>query len=100
MAKNTQAIKVVEELNGWMTPKKAAELLGLAPASMHAKMSKLDVIKIGGINLISRKSVEQYAEERKAQGLDSEFKANLAKLASILSPDEVKAMLESHQTTK
>ena len=63
MAKNTQAIKVVDELNGWMTPKKAAELLGLAPASMHAKMSKLDVVKIGGINLISRKSVEQYAED-------------------------------------
>ena len=29
MAKKNQTIQVVDELNGWMTPRKAAEMLGL-----------------------------------------------------------------------
>jgi hypothetical protein len=98
----TQAIPVVDELDGWVTPGKAADMLGLKVASMSAKIHdhKVDCIKIGGIILIAKASVEKFAEERKAMGLDVEYRTNLAKLASILSPDEVKALLESHQIPK
>ncbi len=76
MAKNTQAIKVVDELNGWMIPKKAATMLGLELASMSAIIhaGKLDAVKISSVVLVSKESVEQYAKIREKAKQESEAK--------------------------
>jgi len=75
-AKNTQAIKVVDELNGWITPKKAATILELELASMSAIIhaGKLDAVKISSVVLVSKESVEQYAKVREKAKQESEAK--------------------------
>src|SRR5215472_4677709 len=76
MAKNTQVIKVVDELNGWITPKKAATILGLELASMSAIIhaGKLDAVKISSVVLVNKESVEQYAKVREKARQETEAK--------------------------
>lgn len=109
MAKNTQAIKVVDELNGWMTPKKAAEMLGLELASMSAIIhaDKLDAVKISSVVLVSKESVEKYAKVREKAKQESEQKMlaradkklsqtrnrQLKDLLAKMSSDEIDALL-------
>lgn len=92
-------IPVVEELNGYVTPKKSAEMLGLQVASMSAKIheGKVDAVKIGGIVLVTRESVERFKAERDAKGLSSECARKMAALLASLSDEELDALIESRK---
>ncbi len=98
MAKNTQAIKVVDELNGWITPKKAATMLGLELASMSAIIhaGKLEAVKISSVVLVSKESVEKYAKVREKAKQESEAKmlARVDKKVSQTRNRQLKDLLE------
>src|SRR5690349_8231438 len=57
-SKSSIEIKVVDELGGYVTPKLAAQMLGLELASMSAIIhaGKVDSVKISGVVLIEKAS--------------------------------------------
>ncbi len=55
-------VKTVDELNGWITAEKAAEILGVKGSSMSylAYSGKVNAVRIAGVILAEKTSVEEY----------------------------------------
>lgn len=69
-------IKVVDEIGGYVTPKLAAQMLGLELASMSAIIhaGKVESVKISGVVLIDKASVEAFAAIREVKRQEDEAK--------------------------
>ena len=90
-------IETVEEISGWVTTKMAADLLGIAPASVSAKITekRFRVVRIAGILLCEKESVLQYAANRDRKKEESTTKkltsfdwGSVSKLLESLPPEE------------
>jgi hypothetical protein len=102
-------IPVVDELGGYVTPKLAAQMLGLELASMSAIIhsGKVDSVKISGVVLIEKASVERFAKVREARKLEEDQRMltkvdrkiaqnraqQLKKLLETMSPEAIDALL-------
>jgi hypothetical protein len=109
VVKSSVEIKVVDELGGYVTPKLAAQMLGLELASMSAIIhsGKVDSVKISGVVLIEKVSVEKFAlvretrrqedEQRMLTKVDRKIAQNraqqLKKLLETMSPEAIDALL-------
>ena len=65
MTISSKAIQDFDELNGWITVEKAAEIVGVQPESLSAKIYdlKFKAVRIVSIILCEKESVEKYARE-------------------------------------
>ena len=108
-SKSSIEIPVVDELGGYVTPKLAAQMLGLELASMSAIIhsGKVDAVKISGIVLLNKESVEAFAKVREARKLEEDQRMltkvdrkiaqnraqQLKKLLETMSPEAIDALL-------
>jgi hypothetical protein len=95
-------ISKVEELGGYCTSARAAELIGLQEPSIHGMVisGKLAAVKFGNVNAILIKSCEEYKAknaERLAKQREQE-KTQLTKRLDEMSVDEIQAYLKSRQS--
>src|SRR5579859_54848 len=102
-------VKSVDELAGWVSSDKAAEMLGIRTSSVSYLVygGKLEGIRISGVILIKKESVEDYnrekqerekelAEKRAQRSEDEKQKDMQRKLAAQLKnlpPDKLAAAL-------
>lgn len=105
----SKAIEDVEELAGYVTTRKAAEIIGLKWPTMSQTIydRKVKAVRIGGLILCERQSCEQYRAEREQINAANEQKKaereekdagrekdrELRKRLALLSPEQLEALL-------
>ncbi len=92
-------IKKVDELGGYCTSARAAEIIGLAEPSMHGLIlsGKITAVKFGNVNACLIKSCEEY-KAKNAERLAAEkakAKAEFTKRLDEMSVEEITAYLAS-----
>ena len=92
-------LKKVDELGGYCTSARAAEIIGLQEPSIHGMIlsGKLTAVKFGNVNAILIKSCEEY-KAKNAERLAAEkakAKAEFTKRLDEMSVDEIQAYLAS-----
>lgn len=106
---SSENVKDVDELAGWLSSDKAADLLGIRTSSVSYLVygGKLEGIRISGVILIKQESVESYRtekeqrqrelEEKRAQRTEEdkqkELQRNLMNQLKNLPPDKLAAAL-------
>ena len=99
MAKNNLNIPVVEEIDTWVTVKKAAELMKVELPSTGAIIhdGRVKAIRIGGIFLVDKASATEFGKKREATALaEAAKKARAEKLEKLTNlTDEQLAKLLS-----
>lgn len=109
-SRNTsKSIEDVEELCGWVTSRKAAEIIGVQWPTMSQTVydRKVKAVRLGGLILVERESAEKYRDERKQIEAANEQKRRerdeketgrerdreLRKRLASLSPEQLEALL-------
>ena len=72
----SEMLQDVDEIAGWITVKRAAEIIGIEVPSVSAKVyaQKFHAVRIAGVILCEKKSVEKFAEERARIKAESELR--------------------------
>jgi hypothetical protein len=85
----------IDELEGWITVKKAAEIVGMKVESLSAKIyqQKFKAVRIAGIILCEKKSVEEYAAARAETGMAQLPWNKVSKMLENLSPEDREKVL-------
>jgi excisionase family DNA binding protein len=98
-ANNTnETVPVVEEIGGYITTKKAAELMGVELPSVGAivHLGRVSAIRIGGIFLIDKSSATEFGKKREAlaaAALARETRNNRILALSQLTDDQLEKVL-------
>lgn len=87
---NSTVLQDVEEINGWITVKKAAEIIGIEVPSLSAKVyeQRFKAVRIAGVILCEKASVEKYAADRAQEKSKVEQQKEWQAAFDRLSPDE------------
>ncbi len=92
-------IKKVDELGGYCTSARAAEIIGLQEPSMHGLIlsGKITAVKFGNVNACLIKSCEEYRDKiaDKLAAEKAKAKAEFTKRLDEMSVDEIQAYLTS-----
>lgn len=70
-SKSNGTVPVVEEINNWITTKKAAELMGVELPSVGAIIhsGRVKACRISGVFLVDKPSAIEFGKKREAQAL-------------------------------
>ena len=93
-------IEDVEELAGWVTTKKAAEILGLQWPTMSQMVydRKIKAVRLGGLILVEKESALKYRAERDLAEKTREREKLLKEKLASLTPEQLDALLAQVET--
>lgn len=88
----SEVLQDVDEIAGWISVKRAAEIIGIEVASVSAKVyaQKFKAVRIAGVILCEKKSVESFAAERARVKADAERKKQAESAKDALRLDWAK----------
>ena len=88
-------IEDVEELAGWVTTKKAAEIIGLQWPTMSQMVydRKIKAVRLGGLILVEKASALKYRAEREQSEKTRDREKLLKEKLAALTPEQLAKLL-------